>query len=225
MDLYVNEWGEKIVKEVFSYNIDETKTAYINWRTKQGEPIQSMNVIADGYFQSALLLAEQCLRDNTDRKADAVIFPMLFSVNHGIELYVKSICWSLNILLGNNGKYKGNHNIQGLWDATKQKVKEFGFGYGHEEDEFNKMIVELELYIDELDTKIMKDNKDKAYYNIDFSRYPINNKDEYHFYMKTYDNEVVDLENFVEVFNKIHNSLSCLAGYYYGLVEESWQNE
>lgn len=102
---------------------------------------------------------------------------MLFSVNHGIELYVKSICWSLNILLGYNGKYKENHDIRGLWNVTKQKVREFGFGYGHQEEEFNKMTANLEAYIDELTTKIMKDDKDKAYYNIDFSRYPINNKD------------------------------------------------
>lgn len=43
--------------------------------------------------------------------------------------------------------------------------------------------------------------------------------------MKTYDNEVVDLENFVEVFTEINNSLSCLSGYYYGLVVQSWQED
>lgn len=49
------------MKNVFGYNADINKTAYMNWRTSQHEPIQSMNVIADGYFQSALLSAELCL--------------------------------------------------------------------------------------------------------------------------------------------------------------------
>lgn len=213
------------MKDVFSYNADINKNAYMNWRTERHNPIGSMNAIADGYFQSALLLAKECLRNNYDKKADAVIFPMLFSVNHGIELYIKSICWSLNILLGYKKKYKENHNIKGLWDAVKQKVKEFGFGYDHPEESFKKMTTTLELYIEELATKIMKDNKDTAYYNIDFSRYPMNNQDDYHFYMKTYENVVIDLENFVKVFTEIGDNLNCLAGYYYELVVESWQEE
>lgn len=38
--------------------------------------------------------------------------------------------------------------------------------------------------------------------NMDFSRYPFNTDDEYHFYIENYGNEVVDLEMFVEVFKK-----------------------
>lgn len=98
--------GDELMKKIFSYNVDTNKTAYMNWRTRQHEPIQSMNVIAYGYFQSAILLAEECIKDNYDKKADVLIFPMLFSVNHAIELYEKSICWSLNILLGQQSTFK-----------------------------------------------------------------------------------------------------------------------
>ncbi len=211
------------MKDIFSYNTDINKNAYMNWRTRQHEPIQSMNVIADGYFRSAILLAEQCLKDNSDKKADVLIFPMLFSVNHAIELYEKSICWSLNILLKNKSTFKENHNIRGIWYATKEKIREYGFGYGHEEIEFNKMIKNLEVYLDEISGKIMKDNINTAYYNMDFSRYPVNNKYEYHFYLQTYDNVVIDLENFIKVFRDISSCLDRLASYYYKLVEESWQ--
>nr|WP_317378222.1 hypothetical protein [uncultured Faecalimonas sp.] len=211
------------MKDIFSYNADINKTAYMNWRTNQHEPIHNMNVIADGYFESAILLAKDCLNDNWDNKADILIFPMLFSVNHAIELYEKSICWSLNILLGYNSKFNPNHDIRGIWLTAKEKIKEYGFGYGHEEADFNKMIKKLESYLDELFKTIMNENINKAYYNIDFSRYPMNNHEEYHFYLKTYDNVVVDLENFISVFEKIRKNLNLLANYYYELVVESWQ--
>lgn len=211
------------MKDIFSYNIDINKTAFMNWRTEHHQPIQNMNVIADGYFESAILLAKDCLKDNSDRKADVLIFPILFSVNHAIELYEKSICWSLNILLGYKLKFKQNHDIRGIWLTIKEKIKEFGFGYGHEEVEFNRMIVELEAYLDELSKIIMSKNINDAYQNIDFSRYPINNHDEYHFYLKTYENVVVDLENFISIFEKIRDSLSRLADYYYELYAESHQ--
>lgn len=67
------------------------------------------------------MLAEQCLKDNSDKKADVLIFPMLFSVNHAIELYEKSIYWSLNILLENKSIFKENHNIRGIWYVAKKE--------------------------------------------------------------------------------------------------------
>lgn len=217
--------GNMEMQKIFSYNVDINKNAYMNWRTNNHEPIHNMNVIADGYFESAILLAECCLNDNYDKKADAVIFPMIFSVNHAIELYEKSICWSLNILLGYNAAFKENHDIRGIWLTTKQKIKELGFGIGHEEREFNHMIKNLEMYLAELSTTIMDNDINNAYHNIDFSRYPLNNHNEYHFYLKTYENVVVDLENFIIVFRDINDCLSRLADYYYGLVIEGWQNK
>lgn len=211
------------MKNVFSSNADVNKNAYMNWRTSNHEPIQNMNVLADGYFQSAISLAEKCLSDNWNKEADVLIFPMLFSVNHGIELYEKSICWSLNLLLGCKSAFKQNHDIRGIWYSTKEKIKEFGFDVGREESEFNKMIIGLECYLAELSEIIKKDNNiNQAYHNIDFSRYPINNRKEYHFYLNRYDNVVVDLENFITVFEDIHKCLSSLADYYYGLVAEQW---
>lgn len=213
------------MKDIFSYNADINKNAYMNWRTNQHQPIQNINVMAEGYFQSAILLANQCLFDNSDKKADAIIFPILFVTNHAIELYEKSICWSLNILLGHNSKFKENHDIRGNWLTAKNKIIEFGFDIGREKVEFEKMIVPLEAYVNQISTKIMDDNINTAYYNIDFSRYPLNNRNKYHFYLKTYDNVVVDLENFIYIVENIKNCLESLADYYYGLVVDSWQNE
>ena len=60
--------------KVFSYNEDIDKTAYMNWRTRQHQPIHDMTIIADGYMKAAVMLAEDCLRDNKDKKADIVVF-------------------------------------------------------------------------------------------------------------------------------------------------------
>lgn len=212
------------MKKIFnSRNSDIDKTAFMNWRTNPHEPIQNMNVIANGYFQSAFTLAENCLNDNSNKQADILIFPMLFSVNHAIELYTKSICWSMNILLNYNSTFKENHDIRGIGLTAKQKIKEFGFREGHEETEFNKMIINLEVYLDDLVNTIADNDVNNAYLNIDFSRYPTNNHNEYHFYLKTYENVTLDLEYFIEIFKDINACLNSLSNYYYGLVVESWQ--
>lgn len=81
--------------------------------------------------------------------------------------------------------------------------------------QFKEMTKELDDYILELYDKIDKDhNANAKMKNMDFSRYPFNTDDEYHFYIENYGNEVVDLEMFVEVFKKIGDNLNCIAGYY-----------
>lgn len=49
---------------------------------------------------------------------------------------------------------------------------------------------------------------------MDFSRYPLNSNKEEHFYIENQENEVVDLEMFVETFKKIYYNLSSVAGFY-----------
>ena len=55
--------------KIFDYNEIE-KTAYMNWRTRHHQPIHDMTVIADGYMKAAIMLAEECLQNNEDKKAD-----------------------------------------------------------------------------------------------------------------------------------------------------------
>ena len=197
----------------------------MNWRTDKHQPIHNINTLAQGYFESALLSIRMCLNDNLDHKADGLIFPILFSINHAIELYEKSLCWSLNILLGYNSTYKENHDIRGIWYTAKTKIIELGFGYGREEKVFLEMIVPLEKYLDEIYQNIMTDDFNKAFYNIDFSRYPIDNRMNSHFYINQYDNVVVDLENLFECCETLNDCLSRLAGTYYDLVTKKWETE
>lgn len=212
--------------KLFDYNKDIYKTAILNWNLKPHEHICNMNMIAKGYFKSALLLANDCLNDNSNHNADLIIFPMLFSVNHAIELYEKSLYLSLNILLKYKAEFPENHEIVKLWNAVKGKIYEFGFNYSSPKDEFEKMIKPLETYLKELSSKIILKEQENEYFNIDFTRYPLqkNMKDQ-HFYLQTYDNVVVDLESFVEIFTKIYDCLDSLSSYYYEIVYNSWQSE
>ncbi|MGE1104099.1 hypothetical protein [Peribacillus simplex] len=92
------------MNNVFSYNADIEKNAYLNWRTNRNDHIHNMIVLADGFMSAATLLAKQVLLDNVDKidnadkKTDSLIFPILFNANHGIGVYLKAISWSLNIL-------------------------------------------------------------------------------------------------------------------------------
>ena len=65
------------MEKIFSYNVDIDKTAYMNWRTRPHQPIHDMMIIADGYMKAAIMLAQDCLQDNMDKKADIVVFPIL----------------------------------------------------------------------------------------------------------------------------------------------------
>ena len=184
--------------KIFSYNEDIDKTAYMNWRTKQNQPIHDMMILADGYMKAAIILAQDCLQNNVDKKADVVVFPMLFSANHAIELYLKSINWSLNMLLNMKEKFCGGHDIRQIWNTVKKRMISFETDK-EQREQFKEMTEDLENYISELYDKIDKDhNANTKMKNMDFSRYPFNTNDKYHFYIENCGNEVVDLERFVK---------------------------
>ncbi|MDP5277172.1 hypothetical protein [Chengkuizengella axinellae] len=212
------------MKEVFSYNIDIRKNAYLNWRTSKHDEINNMIVLAEGFMTSAILLAEQVLNDNRDKKADSIIYPILFNVNHGIEVYLKSISWSLNKILNNSEKtFIKNHNLLELFNDVKTLVTIFE-GDTNKKSSIN-MMESLENYITELYSKIENVTpKGKKIYNIDFSRYTLDYNGEPQFYINQFDNVVVDIENFVSLFEKIHSSLDGIAIQYLDYFEQLENN-
>ena len=75
------------------------------------------------------------------KKADVLIFPILFSVNHAIELYEKIYLLEFEYIVRPAIYFQKKFTISVAYGMTrKMKIQEFGFGYGHEEVEFNKMI-------------------------------------------------------------------------------------
>ena len=95
------------MKPIFTGNSDFEKSAFVNWRTSKHEDIQNMLVLAEGFLSSSIELAKTSLADNSDKKADMLIFPILTNANHGIELYLKSLVWTLNKLLNSQYRIEG----------------------------------------------------------------------------------------------------------------------
>lgn len=87
------------MKDIFSYNVDINKTAYMNWRTDKHDHIKNIITVANGFMESSLISAKEVVNNNHSKRADIVIFPILFNANHAIELYLKAITWTLNVLL------------------------------------------------------------------------------------------------------------------------------
>ena len=200
------------MKDIFSYNRDIDRTAYMNWRTKKHSPIHNMIIMADGFMESAIILAEDALNNNIDKRADITIFPMLFNANHGIELYLKAIAWTLNILMESEYKVEGNHNIKQILNTVKSKVLKFE-SEQEKKARFFQLIDNLEGYVSELSEKIeLAETKKKD--NMDFSRYPFTNNYISHFYISTFDNVPIDLENFIIRFRDIKKNLNLIACHY-----------
>ncbi|MGR6342647.1 hypothetical protein ACU5CE_33450 [Priestia megaterium] len=209
------------MKDVFSYNIDIEKNAYMNWRTHRHDHRLNMITLADGFSSSSITLAKQALSDNHDKKADILIYPILFNANHAIEVYLKAISWSLNILTKTNKEFIKNHSLIDLLNDVKKLVGQFE-NNTETISYFNEMINPLEKYLDELYSKIETLKSDgKKRYNIDFSRYTLDIKGEPQFYINEFDNVVIDLENFCERFKTIFENLSTTARHYlYDFEEE-----
>ena len=206
------------MKPIFSGNSDFEKSAFVNWRTSKHEDIQNMLVLAEGFLSSAIELAKVSLTDNSDKKADMLIFPILTNANHGIELYLKSLVWTLNKLLNSQYKIEGKHNIKQILETAKAKIKEYK---GQETlDYFNLQTEDLQNYISELFAKIQATpQKDK----MDFSRYPFDEKYSNHFYVDEIGNIEVDLENFVLRFEKILETLDERVSYFfYQELNQEW---
>ena len=198
------------MKKIFTGNQEINKTAFLNWRTSKIEDIGNMLVLAEGFLSSAIELSEKCLENNKDKKADILIFPILANANHGIELYLKSLIWTLNKLLNSNLRIEGNHNIQQMFQTVQSKIEIYkGKDWLKH---FNEQNNDLKEYIEELFVLITeKKGKD----NMDFSRYPITKKYNNHFYIDRLDNVKVDLENFVYRFKKIKEALDERASYFF----------
>lgn len=175
--------------------------------------------MADGFLISSIELAKRCWMDNDDKKADILIFPILTNANHGIELYLKGIMWTLNKLLQLETKIEGKHNIDQMYRTIKSKIKKYG---GLEKvKNFERLTFELSSYIEELTNKIRSTPKDDK---MDFSRYPFSNKYENHFYVDAIGTVEIDLENFISRFEEIHRVLDEVIDWLYEELESDTGN-
>lgn len=166
--------------------------------------------LAEGYLESAILLTESCLNNNTWKRADIVIFPILMCFNHGIELYLKANISIYNKLLNNNLKIDGTHNLKQLYTTLRARIKDLDGQKAS--NEFEKDFKEISSYIDELITKIQASPENDK---MDFSRYPFGKRGGSHFYVDALSSKEIDLENLLSIMNLIFEKFDTYTEYLY----------
>ena len=112
------------LESIFKYNPDIYKTAYINWNMDCGRSqAAQFVVIGEAYFSTALNLIQQCIEYNGDKKADFWIFPILFNIIHGTEVYLKAINKVVSAELNKQQSItEGGHNLQSLCESVLKNI-------------------------------------------------------------------------------------------------------
>ena len=118
----VSGMQEKL-KPIFSYNADISKNAYLNWRIAGHNIAGNLTILAESFENAAKELMQSVLRDNRLKQADSLIFAILFSINHSIELFLKAILWELETITVGKASNYTHHNIKQLFDTMISEIK------------------------------------------------------------------------------------------------------
>ena len=183
----VEQYAQKM-DSIFQYNQNVEKTAYLNWRSnKYTNQRRQLVVMGDNFFSSAYNLLQQCINDNGDKKADSWIFPIMFNIVHGIEIYLKAINVVLNIVLNEqNQAIQGGHNIKQLCQTSKNLILKYKNKSKNETtDQMWTAIKVIENFIENIYEKTN---------DMTFARYPMDKNKNGHFYIQALDNSVIDME-------------------------------
>lgn len=158
--------------------------AYLNWRfdshsTEVGQRIFGNYEMGQAHLSNAVLSLFSIIRtNNTGSIADALIFPILFNVWHGIELLLKSGITAVDVLKPRDinpiTKCKG-HDIIKLTTMFKSQLERLGL------EETSKS------YLIPLNDLILGFQKVNAHF--DFARYPTDTRGNMQFYNAPYGND------------------------------------
>lgn len=183
--------GKKL-DTIFQYNSDIDKTAYLNWRTGFARTSRrQFVVIGEAFFSTAYNLIQQCLLDNSDKKADSWIFPIMFDIVHGIEVYLKAINAALSVVLNKErGVAEGGHDLKALCGTARNLIIEYK--NQHKNTTTEQMFQAIKV-VDKFIVNIYQKTDDMT-----FARYPLAKNKQGHFYIDTFENEVIDLEILLE---------------------------
>ncbi|MFM9976938.1 MAG: hypothetical protein ACKVOP_02675 [Sphingomonadaceae bacterium] len=66
-----------------------------------------------GFFEGGHAIVQAA--ETMTAPVDLLVYPAAFSYRHGIELLLKQLVISLNLLLGEGNKFQPNHNMRQLW--------------------------------------------------------------------------------------------------------------
>lgn len=192
---------------LFSYNSDIGKNAYMNWRTDKKDQTHNLYVLASDFAEGVTTMINAVLLDNRDKKADALIMPILYSIDQSIELYIKAIIRLLEELSGGPISNYKHHDIAMLKNTLVGKIRE----KQTTTKGLEKHLKPVSDFIDELYSKIKCTGENgKDVIKIDFARYPFDTEGNPHFYIEEPENVVIDVENLSSKFEEIRNCLESL---------------
>lgn len=189
-------------KNVFSYNADINKTAYMNWRMEVFSAEHNLQVMGNGFFLAAECLLQNALENNQDKRADTLIFPILYSIDQGIEVYLKAIIHLIEVLVSGKASNHTTHNVLQLFREMKALIKKKEI----KTTGLDAHLCSLSKYINELASKIA-DAKGNP--KMDFARYPFDTEGMAYFYVSL-SNVPVDMEYLLEQIREIRDSLDSL---------------
>lgn len=196
-------------RELFSYNQNIQKNAYLNWRTDKNDKAYNLYVLASDFADGAVVMINAILSDNTDKKADALIMPILCCINQSIELYIKTVIRLVEEQIDGAVSNYTTHNNSELKNIMIAKIRKKEL----KTSGLQKHLKPVSDFIDELNDKI-KSYDDKGKVNMDFARYPFDTDGNSYFYVKENDNVVIDVENLSNRFSAIRDSLESLCFMY-----------
>ena len=178
----------KKLDSIFQYNESIDRTAYLNWRTRFAlSERKQFVVIGEAYFSTAYNLVQQCAEDNSDKKSDSWIFPIMFNIIHGIEVYLKAINVALCTVLGKERKItEGGHDIRELCATAKNLIIEYK--PKNKNGTTEQMFTAIKL-IEKFIANIYEKTDDMT-----FARYPMAKDKNDHFYIQNLENEVIDID-------------------------------
>lgn len=186
----------------FEFSGDILNSAYLTWRFDAKRDVEiKFYELGKAYFTTAFLLIDTCLANNRDKKADTWIFPIMFHIVHGIEVYLKGFLSQYAIL-------------------TKLKTKEYQASdtkKGHEINDLCDDVLDLLLINDDkvlhAEYTFVRKFIEILYENTNdmtFARYPKKNNKTDHFYVSQTGNITIDLNVFkawvVRVFQIVDSS-------------------
>ena len=194
-------------KAIFSYNSDISKNAYLNWRTCSTDVSYNLFILAEGFSSAADILIGRIIKENREKIADLIIFPILYAIDQSIELYLKAI---IRIIEELNGCGVSNYKTHDIQNLLKTMISLIQKNEASTKD-LSKHLKPVETYIDELYGLIKtEDAKGKSALSIDFARYPIDTAGNPHFYVKSMENVVIDIENLAARNVEIKESLEAI---------------
>ena len=119
-----------VIPNYFDSTGNVEKSAYLNWRFDfMRDTENQFYEMGKAYFETAIALIDICLSNNKDKKADIWIFPILFNIVHGTEIYLKGFNSQIRILDKiekqeyQESKIEGKHNISQLCQTAISLIK------------------------------------------------------------------------------------------------------